>query len=138
MAAQAGKDVLIRMATAAAPSVFATVAGIRTSSVSFNSSTIDITNQGSAGRWRELLDKSGLRSCAISGSGVFLDAATDETVRKHFFDDTTPACELVLPDFGTIAGPFRITALEYAGEHDGEATFSVSMESAGAITFTAA
>jgi TP901-1 family phage major tail protein len=137
MAAQAGKDVLIKMNTAAAPTVYTTVAGIRTASISFNSSTIDITNQGSTGRWRELLNKSGLRSCAVSGSGVFLDAATDETVRKHYFDDTTPGCELVVPDFGTVAGTFRITSLEYSGDHDGEATFSISLESAGALTFTA-
>ena len=138
MAAQAGKDILIKMNTAAVPATFATVAGMRSKSIALNSTTIDITNADSAGRWRELLAQSGLRTCTVSGSGVFTDATTDETVRKHYFDDTTPGCELLIPTFGTIAGSFRITSLEYSGEHEGEATFSMTLESAGAIAFTAA
>lgn len=138
MAAQAGKDVLIKMNTAAAPTSFTTVGGIRTASIALNATTIDTTNAESVGRWRELLAASGVRTCSISGSGVFLDATTDETVRKHFFDDSTPGCELVIPAFGTIGGPFRIAALEYSGEHDGEATFSITLESAGEITWVAA
>lgn len=138
MAAQAGKDVLIKMDTVAAAGTYVTVAGIRSKSVSFGSSTIDITTSDSAGRWRELLAQSGVRTMSISGSGVFTDAATDETVRKHYFDDTTPGCEIVIPDFGTFQGPMRIASLEYGGEHDGEVTMSMSLESAGEITFTAA
>ena len=41
------------------------------------------------------------------------------------------------PDFGQFEGPFMVAALEYAGEHDGEATFALSLASAGAVTFTA-
>ena len=44
----------------------------------------------------------------------------------------------MLPDFGTVEGPFQITALEYTGSHDGEATFDVALESAGALSFEAA
>lgn len=138
MSAQPGKDVLIKMNTAAVPATFTTVAGLRTKSFSLGATTIDVTNADSAGRWRELLAGSGTRTMAVSGSGVFKDDASEETVRKHFFDDTTPGCELVVPTFGTFAGSFRITALEYAGEHDGEVTYSMTLESAGAITFTAA
>jgi len=42
-----------------------------------------------------------------------------------------------VPDFGIIEGPFMITAIEYAGSHNGEATYELSMASAGALTFTA-
>jgi predicted secreted protein len=44
----------------------------------------------------------------------------------------------VIPDFGTVAGPHQITALELTGRHDGEVGFEIAMESAGALTFTAA
>jgi len=43
----------------------------------------------------------------------------------------------VIPAFGTIEGPFQITALEFSGNFDGEVTFDLALESAGAITFAA-
>lgn len=138
MAAQAGKDVLIKMNTVAAASTYTTVAGMRTKNLALNSTTIDVTNSDSTGRWRQLLAQSGVRSMSVTGAGVFLDDASEETVRKHFFDDTSPGCELVVPTFGTFAGSFRITSLEYAGEHEGEVTYNISLESAGAITWTVA
>jgi len=59
-------------------------------------------------------------------------------VRQKFFDDALCACQLVIPDFGMVAGPFQIGALEFAGSHDGELTFEISLESAGEVTFDAA
>lgn len=138
MTAVAGKDVLLRVNTVAAPSVFVAVAGIRTNSISLGSTPIDITTADSVGRWRELLDKSGTRQASLSGSGVFRDQPSEEAVRKHFFDDTSVGCEFVVPTFGTMGGTFRVTALEYSGEHDGAGTYSMTFESAGAVTFTAA
>jgi TP901-1 family phage major tail protein len=44
---------------------------------------------------------------------------------------------VVVPDFGAIEGPFQIASLEFAGEHNGEVTFDLSLESAGALTFAA-
>ncbi|MHA7873493.1 MAG: phage tail tube protein [Hyphococcus sp.] len=35
-----------------------------------------------------------------------------------------------------MAGPFLIANLDYAGDHDGEATMSLALESAGALVFT--
>ncbi len=43
----------------------------------------------------------------------------------------------MVPDFGTISGPFQITALEIAAEHDREVTFDIALESAGEVTFAA-
>ena len=37
-----------------------------------------------------------------------------------------------------MTGPFQITAIEYAGSNDGEATYEMTMASAGEITFTPA
>jgi TP901-1 family phage major tail protein len=138
MTAVAGKDVLLKVATAAAPSTFVTVAGIRTTSISLGATPIDITTADSAGRWRELLDKSGTRQASLSGAGVFKDQASEEAVRKHFFDDTSVPCEFLITTFGTMAGTFRVTALEYSGEHDGVVSYSMTFESAGAVTFTVA
>jgi TP901-1 family phage major tail protein len=43
----------------------------------------------------------------------------------------------VIPDFGIIEGPFQVTSIEYAGTHDGEATYELSLASAGRMIFTA-
>ena len=74
---------------------------------------------------------------SLSGSGLFKDAASDALVRQAFFDGTVNDCQVVLPDFGTVAGLFQITSLEFAGQHNGEVTFDIALESAGAVTFTA-
>jgi TP901-1 family phage major tail protein len=44
---------------------------------------------------------------------------------------------VIVPDFGIIEGPFQITSLEYSGSHDGEASYELSLASAGALTFSA-
>jgi hypothetical protein len=68
---------------------------------------------------------------------VFRDAATDERARAAFFAGEIPDFQVVIPHFGTIEGPFQITALEFAGSYNGEATYELSMASAGRLIFTA-
>ena len=41
-------------------------------------------------------------------------------MRQTFFDGAVKNFQVVIPDFGTVAGAFQITSLEFAGEHDGE------------------
>lgn len=136
MAAQNGKDLLIKV-DMSDDGQFQTLAGLRATRVSFNAETVDVTSLESAGGWRELLGGAGVRSAAISGAGVFRDEASDERARQIFFDGETPDFQIIIPDFGIIEGPFQVTAVEYAGAHDGEATYEMAMASAGALVFTA-
>ena len=138
MAAQRGKDILLKIGDGAVPQVFTTVAGLRARTISLNAKTIDATDGDSAGRWRELLSGAGVRSAAVSGQGVFRDAASDAAIREAFFAQDARTWRLIVPDFGTLEGPFLVTALEYAGENEGEASFAMSLASAGEITFGAA
>ena len=135
MAAQKGKDLLLKLDSDGLGS-FVTVAGLRSKRIAFNSESVDITDADSAGRWRELLAGSGVQRAAVSGSGIFKDAASDAAIRTHFFAGEIVDWQLVVPDFGTIEGPFQITALEYGGSHDGEVTFEIALESAGPVAFT--
>lgn len=137
MAAQNGKDLLVKI-DMTGNGLFVTAAGLRTTRLSLNAETVDVTSLESQGGWRELLGGAGIRSASIAGSGVFKDADTDERVRQIFFDGQTPDFQVIVPDFGTMTGPFQITAIDYAGTYDGEATYELSLASAGAITFTAA
>jgi TP901-1 family phage major tail protein len=137
MTAQRGKDLLLKVDSTGA-GAFVTIAGLRARSLAFNAASIDATHAESADEWRELLAGAGVKTARISGSGLFKDAASDETVRGLFFAGTIRNWQVAIPDFGTVAGPFQITALEYSGSHDNELTFELALESAGALSFTAA
>jgi TP901-1 family phage major tail protein len=136
MAAQSGKDLLLKVDMNGG-GLFETVAGLRATRISFNAESIDVTSLESQGGWRELLAGAGVKSAAISGSGVFKDAATDERARQIFFDGLTPEFQVIIPGFGTVEGAFLISSIEYAGSHNGEATYEMSLASAGALAFTA-
>ncbi|WP_293575239.1 phage major tail protein, TP901-1 family [Phaeobacter sp.] len=136
MGAQNGKDLLVKI-DMTGDGQFETIAGLRATRISFNAESVDVTSLESQGGWRELLSGAGVRSANISGSGIFRDAGTDERARQLFFDGLTPAYQVIIPDFGIVEGPFQVTALEYAGSHNGEATYELSLASAGALVFTA-
>ncbi len=136
MGAQNGKDLLVKV-DMTSDGQFQTIAGLRATRVSFNAESVDVTTLDSQGGWRELLGGAGVRSASISGSGVFRDADTDERARQLFFDGETPDFQVIIPDFGIVEGPFQVTSIEYAGSHNGEATYEMSMASAGALSFTA-
>lgn len=137
MSAQRGKDLLLKVDADGAGS-FATVAGLRSRAISFNTEQVDITHSESAGRWRELLSGAGAKSARISGAGIFKDAASDEIVRGYVFNGTIRDWQIAVPDFGSITGPFQITAFELSGRHDAEIPFEIALESAGELTFAAA
>lgn len=136
MGVQNGKDLLIKV-DLTGDGQFETVAGLRATRLSFNAETVDVTSLESAGGWRELLAGAGVKSASISGAGVFRDANTDARARQIFFDAEMPAFQVVVPDFGVVEGPFQITSIEYAGSHNGEATYEMTLASAGALSFVA-
>lgn len=136
MVVQSGKDLLLKL-DLTGDGTFETVAGLRATRISFNAETVDVTSLESAGGWRELLGGAGVKSASISGSGVFRDANTDERARQIFFDGEVPDFQVIIPDFGVVEGAFMITSIDYAGSHNGEATYEMSLASAGALSFVA-
>ncbi len=134
MVAQRGRDLLLKIFVAGS---FVTVAGLRSNRISFNAESVDVTDRESSGRWRELLGAAGMQRAAISGSGIFKDQQSDATLRQSFFDAEINDFQVIIPDFGTLTGPFQITALEYSGSHNGELAFDMALESAGPVIFEA-
>ncbi|WP_417435111.1 phage major tail protein, TP901-1 family [Hoeflea sp.] len=135
MTAQKGKDLLIKIDDGGN---FVTIAGLRARRLAFNAEAVDITDAESAGRWRELLGGAGVQRASLSGGGLFKDQQSDVLARSVFFAGEIRDWQVAIPDFGTVTGPFQIMALEYAGRHDGEMTFEIALESAGALAFVAA
>ena len=134
MAAQKGSAVLIKVAVSGTQT---TIGGLRSSSITLNDEMVDVTNKDSA-NVRTLLPNGGIQSLTISGSGVFTDAVSETTLRSLFGASALAAMSFIIPDLGTYSGNFQITSLEYAGEFNGEATYSVTAESGGTISFAAA
>ena len=145
MAAQKGLDVLMKIDISGTKT---TIGGLRSTSITLNDESVDITNKDSLGS-RTLLAGAGVNSLSVSGSGVFTDSASEVAVRTAFqaqqntsdgSSAQTAAFEsfqFIIPNLGTYTGNFQITSLEYSGEYNGEATYSMSFESAGYITFAA-
>ncbi|MEL6201556.1 MAG: phage major tail protein, TP901-1 family [Pseudomonadota bacterium] len=133
MTAQAGKDMLLK--SVEPDNSTTTIAGLRTKRLTLNAQSVDITDADSNGRWRELLGGSGQRRASLSASGIFKDQTSDEIMRTRFFNGEIADWQLLIPDFGTLTGLWQISSLEYAGTFDGEVTFDIAMESAGALAF---
>ena len=134
MAAQLGKALLLKINISG---TMTTIGGMRSTSMTLNDEAVDITNKDS-GSQRELLPAGGILSMSITASGVFTDSTAEQTLRSAYGTSTFKSYNVIVPDLGTYAGTFMIASLEYAGEYNGEATYSVTLESSGAVTFTAA
>lgn len=132
MAAQRGREVLIRATVAAA---MTTVAGMRTKTLAINSETVDVSDSDSTGQWRELLANAGIKSATLTGEGVFKDSASEATIIGLALSGDLVAMEFVYPGSGTFSGSFQVSQAELGGEYNGEATYSFTFESAGAVTF---
>lgn len=137
MVAQAGKDLLLKVEDAALPGTYVAVGGFRSNSFTINGEGVDITNKDSAG-FKELLDGAGVRSITASGTGVFMDDAIFAQVNTDVLAGSIKTWQVIIPAFGTYEGGYLITSVEFAGEHNGEATYTINLESSGAIAFTAA
>lgn len=141
MAAQKGKDVLVKIGAAptgaASADSYTTVAGLRSTSIALNDEPVDITNKDSAGA-RTLLAGAGVNSISVTGSGVFLDSASEATLRTAMGATDFHNFEVVIPDFGTYQGEFMLATLSYSGEYNGESNYDFTLESSGTIAYTAA
>ena len=135
MSAKAGRDILLKIKDAAGD--YVTAAGLRAKTLRFNARTVDVTDSGSVQAWRELLPGAGVKSAEVTGAGVFRDKPSDALAREMFFSQAAEDCQFILPDFGIIEGAFLISSLTYAGTYQGEASFEMSLVSAGMLTFTA-
>lgn len=136
MTAQKGRDMLLKIDSTGTGS-FITVAGLRSNTLTFNTETVDSSSQDSTGAWRELLSGAGLKSASLRGQGIFKDASSDASLRTYFFNGTIVNWQIIIPDFGTVQGPFQITSLDFGARHDAEVTFDLALASAGILTFTA-
>ncbi|MDG5489129.1 phage major tail protein, TP901-1 family [Sphingomonas sp. BGYR3] len=132
MAAERGSAFLLKVGDGATPVAFTTVAGLRTTQLSISGEQVAITSKDSGG-WRELLSGAGTRMVSVSGAGVFTGSAAEARLRANALAGTIDDYRLSFESGETMTGRFLITRLEYAGDHNGERSYTVSLESSGAV-----
>jgi TP901-1 family phage major tail protein len=139
MAKQLGRALLVKIDDGAG--TLSNLCGLNSKSFTLNNSSIDVTTPDCTTPEGALYTETlaGLKNASVSGDGFFEDSTTEARMNTvAMASDNSTNFEIVIPDFGTYAGAFRITSLEFGGETEGGVTYSVALESTGAITFTAA
>lgn len=121
-----------------APSTYTAIAGLRTRSFTQNREQVDVTHGDHTNLHRRLLDAGGVYQLSVSGSGIFEDDLAYAFIEPKVRDGASFTARLTLPGYGTYTGLFVCTSLEANGEYNGAVQFSMTLESAGTITFTAA
>jgi len=132
MTAEKGSAFLLKVGNGAAPPVYATVAGMRTTQLSVNGEAVNVTSKDSAG-WRELLSGAGVRSVSVAASGIFTGSTAETRLKSNAIAGLLDDYELSFESGERMTGKFLVTRLDYAGDHNGERTYALSLESSGEV-----
>lgn len=132
MPAQSGAAFLLKITDGASPAVYQTIAGLRTTQMSINGDTVVVTHKQSGG-WRDLLSGAGTRSVSVSAAGIFLGSTAENTVRTRALDGTLDDYELSFEDGAKLRGRFLVQRLDYAGDFNGERSYTLQLESSGPV-----
>lgn len=132
MGAEKGSAFLLKVGDGASPPVYATVAGLRTTQLSVNGEAVNVTSKDSGG-WRELLSGAGVRSVSVAGSGIFTGSAAETRLKGNALAGVLDDYELSFESGERMRGRFVVTRLDYAGDYNGERTYTLSLESSGQV-----
>ncbi|WP_100260226.1 phage major tail protein, TP901-1 family [Qipengyuania seohaensis] len=132
MTAQKGSAFLLKIGDGGNPVAYETVAGLRTTQMTINGDSVVVTHKDSGG-WREFLSGAGVRSVSVSASGIFLGSGAEATVRANALDGTLDDYELSFEDGERMRGRFLVQRLDYAGDFNGERTYTLQLESSGEV-----
>jgi TP901-1 family phage major tail protein len=133
MAKQKGSDTLLQVDTTGSGN-YVTMGGIQNARVTFKRDGVDVTNQGSTNKHREMLAGAAILQMSVSGDGVWDSAAPQDTIKGLIISDTHRNWKVIIPGDATYTAAFAITSWERGAAHDKEVTFSIALENAGAIT----
>ncbi len=132
MAVEKGSAFLLKIGDGGSPVTYATIAGLRTTQISVNGEAVNITSKDSGG-WRQLLPGAGVRAVSVSGAGIFTGSAAEVRLRDHALGGAIDDYELSFESGEKLRGKFLVTRLDYAGDYNGERSYTLSLESSGAV-----
>lgn len=129
MAANIGRDFVISRGVTV-------IAGVRTKSLSFNGEPIDVTTDDDTG-FRTLLATEGQKSVDMSVEGL----TKDKDLRSAALSGSSlllTDIEIEYPNGDTLTGDFFLNSMEESGTYNDAMTFTASLQSSGAFTYTPA
>lgn len=132
MAVESGAAFLLGMGDGGTPEQYRTVAGLRTTQLTLATDPVVVTNKGSGG-WRELLPSGGVKSVSISGAGVFTGSEAELALKARALSGVLDRYEVRFEGGERLRGRFQVTRLDYAGDFNGERTYTLALESSGAV-----
>lgn len=132
MTVEKGSAFLLKVGDGSATPAYTTVAGLRTTQLSINGDSVVITNKGSGG-WRELLSGAGVRSVSVSGAGVFTGSSAELRIKGSALSGALDDYELSFESSERLRGRFLVTRLDYAGDFNGERSYTLALESSGVV-----
>ena len=132
MAIEKGSAFLLKIGDGGQLPQFTTVAGMRTTQMQINGEPVVVTNKGSGG-WRELLSGAGVRSVSVAGSGIFTGSAAETRLKGHALGGVIDEYQVSFESGERVSGRFLVTRLDYAGDFNGERTYTLALESSGPV-----
>ena len=132
MGVEKGSAFLLKVGDGNVPPAFATVAGLRTTQLTVNGETVVVTTKDSGG-WRDLLSGAGVRSVTVAGAGVFTGSAAEVRIKGNALSGTIDDYRLSFESGETMTGRFLVARLDYAGDFNGERSYTMSLESSGPV-----
>ena len=136
MAAQLGRTMLLKLDTTGSAAYFA-IGGVVTRSLKMDEEEVDVTTSDSTNQWRELLANAGIKSMEVSFNGIFIDDTYVNMVNVLKIAGTIRNWQITHPSIGTYTAAFFIKAYEINGDKNGPVEFSITLASAGEVTFSA-
>ncbi len=132
MGMEKGSAFLLKVGDGQAVPGFTTMAGLRTTQLSVNGEAVVVTTKDSGG-WRDLLSGAGIRSVSVSGAGVFTGSAAETRIRASALSGVLDDYRLSFEGGESMTGRFLVTRLDYAGDFNGERSYTISLESSGRV-----
>ena len=132
MSVERGSAFLLKVGNGATPVVYQTVAGLRTTQLSVNGAMVAVTSKDSGG-WCDLLSGAGVRSVSVSAAGVFVGSAAELRIKASALSGVLDDYRLSFEGGDTLTGRFLVARLDYAGDYNGERSYTLSLESSGVV-----
>lgn len=136
--AQPGRSFLLKISDGTSPTIYNSVAGLRTNDITINGNPVDITNKDSNG-WQELLPNAGVKSVDMAGAGIF-DSATAGRLRtvmlSAFAGGSFFEAQIISGSGEKITGTFSCATFKRTGNHDGAEMFDITLKSHGPVVYS--
>jgi len=129
-----GRAFVLKRGDGATVEVFTTVGGVRTTNMTINNNPVDVSDNASG--WQKMLADGGIQSIEVSLDGIVKNNAVFEALLQDAFDRVPVSVQLESGNADVYQGVVVVASLQRSGAHDGAETFSATLQSDGAFTFT--